>query len=406
MHQRPLVRCTTRTTPTGACSRDARAGAMRTNGPTMPIAWRPQPNCRHGPRIRKPCRTTSSRPPWSRRSFLAKASGVDSSRPWASAPPCRPSRACCRSVRCRRWRRRKAERSRKPDLKIGFIAITCATPLIMADPLGFYRKQGLNVTLMKTAGWALIRDRMLNRELDATHFLSPMPIAISMGAGSVAQPMRVATIQNINGQANHARDQAQEQPRPEELEGLQVRDPVRILDAQLPAALLPCGGGHQSGHRRAAARRAAARDGRQPAGRQHRRLPRSGPDQPAGRVRRGRLHPHPVEGHLGRSSVLRVRRVRGVHPAEPQHVRGAVPLGAHGVRDGARGEEPRVDREGDRARRLSQPARGRRHAGAHRQVRRRARQRGQRARPRGLRSGPVVFDGRVDAHADEALGAM
>ena len=89
----------------------------------------------------------------------------------------------------------------KKDLKVGFIAITCATPLIMADPLGFYRQQGLNVQLTKTAGWALIRDKMLNREYDATHFLSPMPLAISMGLGSVAQPMRVATIQNINGQA-------------------------------------------------------------------------------------------------------------------------------------------------------------------------------------------------------------
>jgi nitrate/nitrite transport system substrate-binding protein len=89
----------------------------------------------------------------------------------------------------------------KKDLKIGFIAITCATPLIMADPLGFYKKQGLNVTLNKTAGWALIRDKMLNKEHDASHFLSPMPIAISMGLGSVSQPMRVATIQNTNGQA-------------------------------------------------------------------------------------------------------------------------------------------------------------------------------------------------------------
>ena len=89
----------------------------------------------------------------------------------------------------------------KKDLKIGFIAITCATPLIMADPLGFYKKEGLNVTLNKTAGWALIRDKMLNREHDASHFLSPMPLAISMGLGSVAQPMNVATIQNINGQA-------------------------------------------------------------------------------------------------------------------------------------------------------------------------------------------------------------
>ena len=89
----------------------------------------------------------------------------------------------------------------KKDLKLGFIAITCATPLIMADPLGFYKKEGLNVQLNKTAGWALIRDKMLNREHDASHFLSPMPLAISMGLGSVAQPMRVATVQNINGQA-------------------------------------------------------------------------------------------------------------------------------------------------------------------------------------------------------------
>jgi nitrate/nitrite transport system substrate-binding protein len=89
----------------------------------------------------------------------------------------------------------------KKDLKIGFIPITCATPLIMAHPLGFYAKQGLNVEVVKTAGWALIRDKMLNKEYDATHFLSPMPLAISLGLGSTATPMNVATIQNTNGQA-------------------------------------------------------------------------------------------------------------------------------------------------------------------------------------------------------------
>jgi nitrate/nitrite transport system substrate-binding protein len=89
----------------------------------------------------------------------------------------------------------------KTNLKIGFIPITCATPLIMAHPLGFYQKQGLNVEVTKTAGWALIRDKMINKEYDATHFLSPMPLAISMGLGSTATPMNVATIQNTNGQA-------------------------------------------------------------------------------------------------------------------------------------------------------------------------------------------------------------
>jgi nitrate/nitrite transport system substrate-binding protein len=89
----------------------------------------------------------------------------------------------------------------KKDLKIGFIAITCATPLIMADPLGFYRKEGLSVSLNKTAGWALIRDKMINKEHDASHFLSPMPLAMSMGLGSTQVPMNVASIQNTNGQA-------------------------------------------------------------------------------------------------------------------------------------------------------------------------------------------------------------
>jgi nitrate/nitrite transport system substrate-binding protein len=95
----------------------------------------------------------------------------------------------------------KAGALEKKDLKIGFIPITCATPLIMAHPLGFYSKQGLNVEVVKTAGWALIRDKMINKEYDATHFLSPMPIAISLGLGSTATPMNVATIQNTNGQA-------------------------------------------------------------------------------------------------------------------------------------------------------------------------------------------------------------
>ena len=89
----------------------------------------------------------------------------------------------------------------KKDLKVGFIPITCASPLIMAEPLGFYKKEGLNVSMMKTAGWALIRDKVLNKEYDASHMLAPMPLSISMGIGSNAAPTSVMTIQNINGQA-------------------------------------------------------------------------------------------------------------------------------------------------------------------------------------------------------------
>jgi len=88
----------------------------------------------------------------------------------------------------------------KKDLKVGFIPITCATPIIMAQPMGFYAKHGLNVEVVKTAGWAVIRDKTLNKEYDAAHMLSVMPVAISLGLGSKPVPYTVPAIENINGQ--------------------------------------------------------------------------------------------------------------------------------------------------------------------------------------------------------------
>ena len=89
----------------------------------------------------------------------------------------------------------------KQKLKVGFIPITCATPIIMAAPMGFYAKQGLDVEVVKTAGWAVIRDKAMNKEYDAAHMLSPMPLAISMGVGASPVPWTVPAIENINGQA-------------------------------------------------------------------------------------------------------------------------------------------------------------------------------------------------------------
>lgn len=89
----------------------------------------------------------------------------------------------------------------KTKLNIGFVPITCATPIIMAHPMGFYERRGLDVQVIKTAGWAVARDKSLNKEYDASHMLTPMPLAITMGAGSTAQPFLMPAVENINGQA-------------------------------------------------------------------------------------------------------------------------------------------------------------------------------------------------------------
>ncbi|WOO40230.1 CmpA/NrtA family ABC transporter substrate-binding protein [Rubellicoccus peritrichatus] len=89
----------------------------------------------------------------------------------------------------------------KKKLKIGFVPITCATPIIAGHALGFYDKYGLEVDIIKTAGWAVARDKCMNGEYDASHLLAPMPAAMSLGLGSAAQDWRMVTNVNTNGQA-------------------------------------------------------------------------------------------------------------------------------------------------------------------------------------------------------------
>ena len=88
----------------------------------------------------------------------------------------------------------------KTDLKVAFLPITCATPIIMSKPLGIYEKHGLNVELMKYASWSVVRDAAIAGELDAYHMLAPMPITMSLGLGSAPFSVKLASIENNNGQ--------------------------------------------------------------------------------------------------------------------------------------------------------------------------------------------------------------
>ena len=94
-----------------------------------------------------------------------------------------------------------AENLEKRDLRIGFIPITCATPIIMSKPLGFYEKYGFNAEVVKMPSWGAVRDSAIAGELDAYHMLAPMPIAMTLGLGSTSFGVKLASIENINGQA-------------------------------------------------------------------------------------------------------------------------------------------------------------------------------------------------------------
>ena len=87
-------------------------------------------------------------------------------------------------------------------VRIGMIALTDCSPIVIAHELGYFKKFGITSTVSKEASWAVIRDKLPLGENHATHMLLGMPIASTMGlAGSPVKPMVIPWILNRNGQA-------------------------------------------------------------------------------------------------------------------------------------------------------------------------------------------------------------
>lgn len=89
----------------------------------------------------------------------------------------------------------------KPKLTIGYVPITCTVPLLLAQAMGEYGKEGLSVSLVRTPGWALVRDKLTSGEFDASHLVLGLPLTMTLGVGSPETRTFVSTIQNVNGNA-------------------------------------------------------------------------------------------------------------------------------------------------------------------------------------------------------------
>jgi nitrate/nitrite transport system substrate-binding protein len=89
-----------------------------------------------------------------------------------------------------------------PKVRIGIIALTDCSSIVMAHELGLFKKYGIESTISKEASWAVIRDRLILGENQATHLLLGMPYASTMGLlGSPVKPMIIPFYLNRNGQA-------------------------------------------------------------------------------------------------------------------------------------------------------------------------------------------------------------
>lgn len=85
-------------------------------------------------------------------------------------------------------------------MRLGYVPLVDAAPLLVADALGYFEKENLSVRLTRELGWGTIRDKITYGELDAAHATGGLLFSIL--CGTHGQPRSVATDLLLSLQGN------------------------------------------------------------------------------------------------------------------------------------------------------------------------------------------------------------
>jgi two-component system, oxyanion-binding sensor len=86
-------------------------------------------------------------------------------------------------------------------LRVGYVPLTDAAPLLVARAFGLFEKHGVEVHLSREVGWATVRDKIIYRELDAAHAPAGMLFAMQLGCGCPPCDVLTAFVFNLHGNA-------------------------------------------------------------------------------------------------------------------------------------------------------------------------------------------------------------
>lgn len=86
-------------------------------------------------------------------------------------------------------------------VRIGFIPLADCAPLLVARERELFQKHGVRVELSCEVGWATIREKLLYGQLDATHAIAGLTLAMRLGLST--PPCRVVApfVFNLHGNA-------------------------------------------------------------------------------------------------------------------------------------------------------------------------------------------------------------
>ena len=84
-------------------------------------------------------------------------------------------------------------------LRLAFVPLLDAAPVIVALEMGFAGEEGLALDLTRAPSWSSVRDMLAFGQVEAAHMLSPAPVAMALGLGGVASPISALMVLSLNG---------------------------------------------------------------------------------------------------------------------------------------------------------------------------------------------------------------
>lgn len=88
---------------------------------------------------------------------------------------------------------------RSVTLPVAYVPLVDAAPLVVAREMGFAGAEGIDLDLIAAPSWSSVRDMLAFGRVDAAQLLSPVPVAMSLGLGGVAQPVSAVSVLSVNG---------------------------------------------------------------------------------------------------------------------------------------------------------------------------------------------------------------
>jgi ABC-type nitrate/sulfonate/bicarbonate transport system substrate-binding protein len=95
----------------------------------------------------------------------------------------------------------KFSRSNRHAIRLGYVALADCAPIAVAQEAGIFARHQLDVRLSRELGWASVRDRIYQGELDAAQSIAGIAFALGLGFSDPRREVAVPMVLNLHGNA-------------------------------------------------------------------------------------------------------------------------------------------------------------------------------------------------------------